>query len=38
LVCLYFFICSLEFLSTSFRLLSGRHAGQIISVLIFCKF
>jgi len=28
-LCLYFFVCSLEFLSTSFRLLAGRTAGSI---------
>ena len=27
LTCLYFFICSLSFLSDSFRLLGGRNLG-----------
>lgn len=31
LTCLYFFICSLEFLSTSFRLLAGKQAGEVFS-------
>lgn len=29
LLCLYFFVCSLSFLATAFRLLSGRHGGKI---------
>ena len=29
LLCLYFFVCSLSFLATSFRLLSGRQSGKI---------
>jgi len=29
LVCLYFFICSLEMLSSSFRLMAGKTAGSI---------
>ncbi|CAG0897456.1 unnamed protein product [Darwinula stevensoni] len=29
LVCLYFFICSLDLLASSFRLLGGRAAGEI---------
>ena len=28
LACLYFFICSLDMLSSSFRLLSGRTTGK----------
>ena len=31
LTCLYFFICSLDFLSTSFRLLAGRGAGEVFA-------
>ncbi len=31
LVCLYFFICSLSFLATSFRLISGRQSGKIFA-------
>jgi sodium-dependent phosphate cotransporter len=30
-LCLYFFVCSLSFLATSFRLLSGRQSGRIFS-------
>lgn len=30
-VCLYFFICSLDFLATSFRLLAGRNTGKVFS-------
>ena len=31
LVCLYFFICSLSFLATSFRLLGGKSTGKVFS-------
>eukprot|EP00095_Tigriopus_kingsejongensis_P005179 maker-scaffold237_size242172-snap-gene-1.34 protein:Tk05179 transcript:maker-scaffold237_size242172-snap-gene-1.34-mRNA-1 annotation:"sodium-dependent phosphate transporter" len=31
LTCLYFFICSLDFLATSFRLLGGRNTGKVFS-------
>merc|ERR1712117_540918 len=31
LLCLYFFVCSLSFLSTAFRLLSGRENGKIFA-------
>ena len=31
LCCLYFFVCSLSFLSTAFRLLSGRENGKIFA-------
>ncbi|ESO93601.1 hypothetical protein LOTGIDRAFT_215991 [Lottia gigantea] len=29
LACLYFFICSLDFLSSAFKLLGGRKAGEV---------
>ena len=31
LACLYFFVCSLSFLATAFRLLSGRNSGKIFA-------
>ena len=31
LACLYFFVCSLSFLATAFRLLSGRSSGKIFA-------
>jgi solute carrier family 34 (sodium-dependent phosphate cotransporter) len=31
IVLLYFFICSLDFLSSAFRLLGGKAAGKVIS-------
>lgn len=31
LICLYFFVCSLDLLATSFRLLSGRNGGKLFS-------
>ena len=31
LACLYFFVCSLSFLSISFRLIGGRNIGQFFS-------
>ena len=34
LASLYFFICSLSFLSSAFQLLGGKSAGEVI--IIFC--
>ena len=34
---LYIFICSLDFLSTSFRLIAGRAAGTTVHFLDFCS-
>ena len=31
LTCLYFFVCSLSFLSDSFRILGGRNIGALFS-------
>ncbi len=31
LVCLYFFICSLDLLATAFRLVGGRNTGQVFA-------
>ena len=31
LTCLYFFVCSLSFLSDSFRILGGKNIGSLFS-------
>ena len=35
LACLYFFVCSLSFLSSSFRILGGKNIGGNFKLIFF---